>query len=904
MAASTGLLGSRGLYVRTEAATDDQGNFRLPELPPASYSLGAVTQPSTTYHVVGVANIEVKPKAEATAELKAENTFPVRGRIIASDTGQGLAGARVLLERYTESGYYTSDGTTGLDGGFEVPSLPGDVTVSASADGYVGVGMHVRPGGPQVTVTPGGVTAPDIQLDPSHTLSVLVVGPAGEPVEDAIVLVGRPWELGTQSGHTDGKGLFEVDGLAAGPLAVWALKGDLAAPESKTINVGQDTEPAKLALEPEVLSAVTVQVIDRGGAPATDAAVKLTAVYPDYPRPLPAGCCDPPNDQGRVRVAPLRPGVRYQLRVEARDCDPTQTEEWLAAPGVTHDFGVVALQRATGVVAGTVVDDAGQPIPGVAVFNPSDAPRRLATTTDQHGLFRLEGLRPGKACVFVDSPQHRFAGLLAEVGGANVRVVLHPRQPAPLGLPPPPRPRIIPEEEARELAKGILLEALQLTKGAKAPGRDTLFSLLARIDLDTASQAAAELGGSVRQVALEAARARLEQGSEEALAMLTPEPGFAWPQVDVLAAAAEALEGTTPELARRCVREGLTRLKDDGQWTLCAKVRLATVLRRFDEAEATGLLAEAQEEAAALPEDQIDAIYARGFVAERTCELDLEAALALIEPLRGSGVAGSEYDRHLANIARHVAKTDPDKALALIDRLDEWQQGAALASAVAFFPRDQLARAVQLARTIRGQFERRLALTRLSSVAPPDQVPDLLEEAAAPPPGATASLYGARSDAQAMAHVACVARRLGYQEYEAFALRAASLLGPPGAAADLEVPMGQTEFQVADTLAFVSPDLARHIMESTLSMVGGVGNLTSSTYRDLGTAASRIDPQWALELVRQMPPDDLTVLTMPPGLPRAEAVAAVARALLWGPEEAEYEGLHYQYFGLPIDQDS
>ena len=164
----------------------------------------------------------------------------------------------------------------------------------------------------------------------------------------------------------------------------------------------------------------------------------------------------------------------------------------------------------------------------------------------------------------------------------------------------------------------------------------------------------------------------------------------------------------------------------------------------------------------------------RGVIAESLCEQDREAALALLEPLEPP-----TRDRYLSNVARRVAKTDPEGALEILAGYSghEIQRERALARVLPFFLPDSFDLALEHARGISSILTRCQALIKLSFIAPADQVPVLIEEAAdaLAGEGTRDSAEGgtARQYAEALACVACVARRLGHQPYDLLALKAA-----------------------------------------------------------------------------------------------------------------------------------
>jgi len=82
--------------------------------------------------------------------------------------------------------------------------------------------------------------------------------------------------------------------------------------------------------------------------------------------------------------------------------------------------------------------------------------------------------------------------------------------------------------------------------------------------------------------------------------------------------------------------------------------------------QAEGLLREALEDAQQLSPVAF-AGYARGSFAEELAQIDVDAALELIKPLKDV----SEFNRHMQNVAHELAAIDPDRSIAILDMLKD-----------------------------------------------------------------------------------------------------------------------------------------------------------------------------------------------------------------------------------------
>jgi len=885
--------GGGTLSARGTATVDDAGRVACADLPPAVYDVWVTKQPAGPYHIRGKQGVEVRSGEETTLELVAERAVTVTGRVVSADTGESVEGASIRLSQRTTS-YYSTEGKAGADGRFAIACLPGATTVEAGgAEGYVGTSAGK---GPTLEVGPEGATCPDLRLDRAYTLSVQVTDEAGAPVGDATLTVevgGQPFARKAVSNE---RGAVEVERLPPGAVTVSAQKGDLAS-EPARVDVGRHEGPLTLVMKPGVASSMVAVVVDQNGAAVQNAQVVLSEEGERSRRDLP---CPPPDETGRIARQGLSASLTYQLRLEAPGCDPYESERWTAEAGVTHDLGTVVLTRHTAVVGGVVVDEAGRPVAGVQVYNTGDAPAPVHGTTDAEGRFRLEGLREGPVYVFVDAPGCCFVGVPAQTGTEDVRITLQPKTPGTMGEVAPLRPPL-PPEEARPLARQLLLDTLAQTQGGDGYFRGRLLGRLAILDAPAAFEAAAAGGDDDAAVKRAIALQHLTDDPDEALALLretTPPDQLAWKLVDV----ARKLPADVPEVAAWLLQEAQAALPAvaEGPWRILNTALVGRQMRDFDGERGTALLRQAQQEAARLDATEL-AAYARGVVAENLCELDLEGALALVDPIADP----FESSRHLGNIARRIARTDPERALKLIEGVGTgFEDAQVLARVLPFFPPDHFEEAVAAARGIEDTRCRPMALAQLATVGPVERRAELLEENAEGliARGAQERGSGLGSPAQAMAYLACVARRLGYDQYGELALRAFALGagGPQRGSSPGDAT--RDELALARLIAFTAPDAARHSIRRALGRAGGVQAVPAYSYQTLAAGAGEVDVRWALDLLAEMPPDDPTG----DDLPRAGAVLEVVSRLLDEPEQRERALLvgSGQWAWLPVDEDS
>ncbi|MEN6548018.1 MAG: carboxypeptidase regulatory-like domain-containing protein, partial [Armatimonadia bacterium] len=702
--------GESQIYASAAATTDGQGAFAIPEMMPGRWSVGVTDQSERLYQARS-AQVVIESGKEATLAIALQKAALVRGKVVAADTGQGLAGATLSLtqERGAEGYYYTS-GHTGVDGAFVIPSLPGKARLQVyGAEGYIGTSYQAMP---TFDITPAGIDIPDIKLQPAQQVSVVVVDEAGKPVAGANITSksNDPMDfLARGAGPATGPdGTVVLKGLSAGPRTLAARKGDFAS-DSVSIEVGKQQLPVRLVLKPRAVAAMTALIVDETGAPFTDARVKVYQEDANYGRDLP---CAPPDAEGRVKITGLDVGPKYQFRVSAINCYTLETPAWVGVAGETHDCGTLKLTRHTAFLAGTVVDAAGKPVRGAKVYNTCDAPTPISVLTDEQGAFRLQGLVAGEACAFVQAPGCRFAAVAAPTGTTNMKITPQPLGPVTLGKPVRLRDRTPPPDKGHPMAEAMLVEALR--QSANGDVRGELLVALGKINPQAAYDAAGHGKDSLTRLNFEVGMAALPDDFDEGLAQMKQSWDMRYVATGVLKVARSHVN-TDPALVRRCLEalEGLNPAIATADWRLLITAQTASLRNELEAGSGDALLRQAGQEALKLGVADWTG-YARGVVAENLAAIDLPAALALIEPLTDE----YEHTRHLTNAARRVASKDPDKALEVVNNIPESSRGGALAAILAYFPPDRFDRAHKLASGIDTSFQRGLALIRLCRIAP------------------------------------------------------------------------------------------------------------------------------------------------------------------------------------------
>ncbi len=290
---------------------------------------------------------------------------PVEGAQVAGEKGLALSGA---------------------DGAFSMWVGPGDVWLTAQADGYAS--------GHDSGAAPGHTF--EIFLTPEAVLIGKVVRAGdGGPIAGARVTASSGF-WNESAAITEADGSFRLDGLEPGAYKARAEADDAVgmAEEQAILGLGETSQPIVITAHPAFM--VEGRVVVEGGASCEEGHVNLE----DQPNARDSGA--EVEADGVARLRGLLPG-EYEVNVR---CDGFVSAE-------RYDRVVIADRSLSGVtwtvtrgqsIRGVVVDGAGKPVRDVSVSaqprpDPSQ-PRAHKTNTwggqtDDAGTFELAGLLPG-----------------------------------------------------------------------------------------------------------------------------------------------------------------------------------------------------------------------------------------------------------------------------------------------------------------------------------------------------------------------------------------------------------------------------------------------------------------------------------------------------------------------------
>ena len=464
--------------------------LRRPDLPPEE-RITVTSDERGEFRIAGLAagRIEVEARAVGHAMARAHDVAVPRGAelllelpaagvvegVVTRD-GRPVPGATVSILAAGEPVLVES----GPVGGFAAEVEPGLHRAFARLGGATGTAGRV------IAVAAGAtVRGIEIRLGPSAAIAGRVRSAAG-PVAGAAVVAVLHGDLANPArGATGADGGYELRGLAPGVYRISASAQGFAATvvPGVTLRTGDRFTLDVLLVSP---SAVSGTVTDMDGRPVAGALVSADGQGIRGPGPgggggggagvATASLAALTGADGRYRLEGVSPGpVRVSARKDATSPAALKVVTVEEGETVTADLSLVE----GGVVAGTVVDPAGNPVAGAMVWTSGGAgpPRpgeARQATADGAGAFLL-ALPPGTYGLAASRARSRFrfAGRPAPL--ATVQLVAGQRAEVSLVLPDDPAPGITGRvlEPGAVPAAGAIVWVGALGAGLQATQADT-----------------------------------------------------------------------------------------------------------------------------------------------------------------------------------------------------------------------------------------------------------------------------------------------------------------------------------------------------------------------------------------------------------------------------------------------
>jgi protocatechuate 3,4-dioxygenase beta subunit len=390
---------SGGALVGAAAVTDRAGDFVVEGLAPGRYRVHAEHG-----SFARSATVEVRLRSGAHRDgllLALRSGSPLRGRV-RDGNRRVIAGALVEADDGTSA-------VTDAHGVFDLGPHRGSVVVVVRAPGKAPQRLELEAGAAEVEVA---------LADADARLTGRVRDEAGQVVEGVFLEVRSLDGLApTRIVESDARGLFELDGLAAGPVEVVATHPGFAQVLLRT-SVARAAEPVEL----RVMSAWRLVVrVERARTrePVVGATVEV------------AGSSQVTDGAGRAEFSlPRAPAATVEVR--APGAVPLQREARPSgAPPRTELF--VELESG-GSIEGVLTDYRGDPLAGVTVrleahgaqasARPGSRPRWEVARSDAAGAFVFTGLAEGTYELSAVPPPERSAELRAAAARTDVRGTL------------------------------------------------------------------------------------------------------------------------------------------------------------------------------------------------------------------------------------------------------------------------------------------------------------------------------------------------------------------------------------------------------------------------------------------------------------------------------------------------
>jgi hypothetical protein len=746
---------------------------------------------------------------------------------------------------------------------------------------------------------PAGVAEhqfPPIELVVGRMIQGIVVRGDGQPVVAA--RVSASW-VGNRSGglfgsrgavtSSDDRGRFEVGPLD--PMSTARIRASVpgASTDGATdVEVG-DTTPLRLVISEKNVVTASGRVVNESGEPIKGATVRLWSRVKSA-NSISSGLHQfedgdiITDSDGRFRIPePLRRDGEFQLQVSMNG--KLNSESDWHIPGDTDEFKFpdLLLRREPGtrIITGRVVDANGLPVHQVAVSQSGGTSKQAPWLTDAQGLFKIIEAPEGNAFL-IASKGGVLSGALVKQSEQEVTLVLGGDQPM-VALEP-----IIPHEQALEIARELLEPYV---KAVQAQSDDSekfqMLTTLARVDpmralelLEGGMLAGNELEDGVR---CQAAIVLLHTAPDEALAVVETmrDPAS---RVQCLMRASDRLPVTerarTLGLLGRAVPEARACREPTGMNV----VMLGQIAERWldlgEKEKAEKLLLETAEEAKQLPNAAWSG-YARGAFAEELAQINLPAALSLVELLSES----RQRNRHYGNIAHELAAKSPADAERVLAMVDEpYSRDQSTGRVVYRMATVDLDRAKQVASkiehpTLRAYAYGLMALAQAEHGASPsatallDQAFDELAQAGIDKSKQNYDNTNSASVPAIAGALLPIAERIdpssGRQYlWKAMALRPACKVGEPNDWADS---------QLALSVARYDRELAKALVEPLLGTQTSKLGRYPWDQRTLGSIAALVDPNWAVELIQAMPEDTDPKMLQPKNNARRRAALILSR---------------------------
>ncbi len=370
-----------------EFEADAEGRFRANPLSGDSYTVSVAAPEGQPYLAVSKSFTWPKGVVEYPIDLVLPRGVLIRGKVTEEGSGKPVAGARInfgtLRTAGDRSGNLNGSAASGSDGSFQIGVLPspGYLVVLGPSDDYVlreittGMVSQGKPGGRPAyahafiacDVKPDSDSLEvNVVLRPGMTVTGRVVGPDGQPIQDAWMIsrvclfpstaAALRWRAQYHGSVKSGR--FEIHGLdpdASVPVYFLDPHQKLGAAANFT---GKSAAGGPVTVRLQPCGTAKARLVDAAGKPIAgyrgSHLISMSVAPPYIFRHQEATLAaidsinyadGPVSDaQGRIAFPALIPGAPYYLSVSGR----TRTQrdkDFTVKPGETLDLGDIVIEK-------------------------------------------------------------------------------------------------------------------------------------------------------------------------------------------------------------------------------------------------------------------------------------------------------------------------------------------------------------------------------------------------------------------------------------------------------------------------------------------------------------------------------------------------------------------------------
>ncbi|MGM7702003.1 carboxypeptidase regulatory-like domain-containing protein [Pseudalkalibacillus sp. Hm43] len=365
--------------------TDSNGDYVFDGLAPGNYTVTAIAEGF---------------QSSSTGAIVQSNETTVVNQSLVSNPGS-ISGSVTPVEDGTIITLSTSEGIpisstiANSNGDFQFNNLqPGQYIVTATAPNY-------QTSSTGATVISDQVTSVSLTIQPNPAeVGGTITDTSGNPVTNATIQILDDNGTVLQSGGTDQNGQYAIGNLPPGSFTIVVNAQDYSsATDGVTLEAGQIVTDANFVLVPDP-GTIVGQITDTNGDVIPGATIIIRNAENIPIRTTTT------NEFGEFLVEGIAPGS-YTVVATA----PDFSTNFVGVIVESNESTVanIILTSVVGNIAGTVVDENGDPITGdnigVKLFNESGTLLQTLVA-DSDGTFSILGLQPGQYLVNATAPNY------------------------------------------------------------------------------------------------------------------------------------------------------------------------------------------------------------------------------------------------------------------------------------------------------------------------------------------------------------------------------------------------------------------------------------------------------------------------------------------------------------------